>query len=203
MRYDSFIRETCLIHMWDTTRWYGRHDSIICETWLDHMWDMTHSPAQPTSFICETRLSYTWDTTRWYVQATVQRLAEKACVLKAIDVNLQVCIYSNRSLFICVDMTHSYLWHDSFICVTWLIHMCDMTPSYVWHDSFICVDMTHSYERYDSIKIVTWLVHMWDMTHAYVRHDAFICETWLIHMCRPLIVIYRCVCILLYIIHVL
>ena len=24
-----------------------------------------------------------------------------------------------------------------FICVTWLIHMCDMTHSYVWHDSFI------------------------------------------------------------------
>ena len=38
------------------------------------------------------------------------------------------------------DMTHSYVWHDSFICVTWLIHMCDMTHSYVWHNSFICCD---------------------------------------------------------------
>jgi len=26
-------------------------------------------------------------------------------------------------------MTHSYMWHDSFICVTWLIHMCDITHS--------------------------------------------------------------------------
>jgi len=25
-----------------------------------------------------------------------------------------------------------HMWHDSFICVTWLIHMCDMTHSYVW-----------------------------------------------------------------------
>jgi len=55
------------------------------------------------------------------------------------------------------DMTHSYMWHDSFICVTWLIHMCDMTHSYVWHDSFICV---------------TWLIHAWkasfvcDMRHV-------------------------------------
>ena len=23
------------------------------------------------------------------------------------------------------DMTHSYVWRDSFICVTWLIHTCD------------------------------------------------------------------------------
>jgi len=32
------------------------------------------------------------------------------------------------------DMFASYthVWHDSFICVTWLIHMCDMTHSYVW-----------------------------------------------------------------------
>jgi len=50
------------------------------------------------------------------------------------------------------DMTHSYVWHDSFTCVTWLIHMCDMTHLHVWHDSFICV---------------TWLIHMCDMTHSY------------------------------------
>jgi len=24
------------------------------------------------------------------------------------------------------------VWHDSFICVTWLIHMCDMPNAYVW-----------------------------------------------------------------------
>jgi len=56
------------------------------------------------------------------------------------------------------DMTHSYVWHDSFLCVTWLIPMCDMTHSYVWHDSLICV---------------SWLINMWDMTHSYVWHDSF------------------------------
>jgi len=44
----------------------------------------------------------------------------------------------------------SHAWYDSFICVTWLIHMCDMTPSCVfmytfdscvWHDSFSCRKM--------------------------------------------------------------
>ena len=43
--------------------------------------------------------------------------------------------------------------HDSFICVTWLIHMC-----------------------------VTWLIYMRDMTHLYVWHDSFICVPWRVLM---------------------
>jgi len=83
--------------------------------------------------------------------------------------------------FICVtwlihtcDMTHSYVWHDSSICVTWLIHMCDVTPSQVWHDSFVCV---------------AWCGHdcLCDMTHSHVWCDLFTCVTfifvtWLLHM---------------------
>ena len=60
------------------------------------------------------------------------------------------------------DMTHS------FICVTWLTHICDLPHSYVWHDSFICV---------------TWLIKMWDMTHWDVGHDSLRCVTWLIEIC--------------------
>jgi len=103
-------------------------------------------------------------------------------------------------------MTHSYVWHDSFIRVTWLIHTCDMTHSYVCetihscecHDSFMCVtwlipicDMTHLYvwhdssicERNDSFLWVPWLIHVCDMTHSHVWHGSFICVTSRIHMC--------------------
>jgi len=99
-------------------------------------------------------------------------------------------------LFHMWDMTHSYVWHDSFICAIRLIHMCDMTHSYVWHDSLICMtwlihmcDTTHSYVWHDSFTRVTWLIHMCDMTHSYVcdiefvsRHDSFVL-TWLIYTC--------------------
>jgi len=68
------------------------------------------------------------------------------------------------------------VWHDSFICVTWLIHIW-----VTWH-IHMC-DITHSYVRYDALICATWLIHMCDMTHLYVRDDSFICVTWLIHMC--------------------
>ena len=72
------------------------------------------------------------------------------------------------------DMTHSHVWRDSFVCVTWLIHMCDMTHPDLCHDLFMC-DMPHS--------CVTWLIHMCDMTHSHVWHDSSIRLAWLIHKC--------------------
>jgi len=88
------------------------------------------------------------------------------------------------------DTTHSRVWNDLFIRVTWLIHMCDMTDAYVWHDSFTCVtwlihmcDMTHSYVWHGSFICVKWLTIMCDMTHSYVWHDSLIRATWLTHMC--------------------
>jgi len=73
-------------------------------------------------------------------------------------------------------MTHSYMRHDSFICVPWLIHMCAMTHSYVWHDSFIFMTWL-IHVCHDSFICVTWRILMYAMTNFNVWHDAFRCVT--------------------------
>jgi len=88
------------------------------------------------------------------------------------------------------DMTHSYVWHDSFICETWLIHMCDIFDmarwyaawrihtchglSHEWHDSFICVtrNTTHCV-WHDAFISVPWPIRLCGMTHSYVWHGTF------------------------------
>ena len=84
------------------------------------------------------------------------------------------CKGASRACSCICDMTHSYGRHDSFMRLTWLIHMCDMTHSNVWHDPSIHV---------------TGLIHMCDMTHSYVWHDSlilwhdpFMCHDW--HICE-------------------
>jgi len=71
-------------------------------------------------------------------------------------------------------MTHSWMWCDSAISMTWLIHMCDMTQSYTGHDSFTCGDMTPSQENMSK-----WLFRIWNETHSY-GHGSFIRKRWLI-----------------------
>jgi len=105
---------------------------MTCE-YVMHSYLLVHM----CSFIFVTWLIDMYDTTQscvWHVSFTF--------------VLCETC--ESRHAFICV---RSYVSHDSFICMTWLIYKCDMTHPYVWHDSSICV---------------TRLNHMCAMTHSHV-----------------------------------
>jgi len=71
-------------------------------------------------------------------------------------------------------MTHSCVWHDSFMCVTWLIHVCDMTHSCVWHDSSMCVPWRMRLVSYLTCFVyVTWTtahIHKTCHTHTCMWH---------------------------------
>ena len=61
------------------------------------------------------------------------------------------------------DLTHSYLRHDSYICVTWLVN--------VMH-GFLRVGMTHS--------CVAWLIDVWHDLLMCVM--TYLCMAWLIYV---------------------
>ena len=107
----------------------------------------------------------------------------------------RLALGQSRGITHMCHMSHSYAWHDSFVCATWLIHMCgmtyspcDMTLFYVRHDAFICVTwlihmcaITHSCVWHFSFICVTWPIHKCGITHSKVHHDTFTCKTWLFH----------------------
>jgi len=58
----------------------------------------------------------------------------------------------------CCDMTPSYAWYDSFICMTWLSLICATCVKCFW-----C--LVHS---------LSWRTGMLNnMTHSYVEHDSY------------------------------
>jgi len=64
-------------------------------------------------------------------------------------------------------MTHSRVWCDSFVSVTWLIHTCDTTYSYAWHDS-------HT-DRWSNLATRPW--HDLPATRCKLQHTATHCNT--------------------------
>ena len=104
----------------------------------------------------------------------------------------------------CAALLRNNTWHDSFMCVTWLIYVCDMTHSCVLrtsasrgpysaallrnnvnHGSFYaallrtCVTRGLFCATCGAFSYrVTWLFYVCDMTHLCVWHDSFMCVTW-------------------------
>ena len=75
-------------------------------------------------------------------------------------------------------MDHSKLNVTHLRCVTSLLHMCDMTPSYVWHDSFICVIRLSFHLSVSQ----SWRTHS---SHIHCicsrRHERSVGQAWLTH----------------------
>ena len=131
------------------------------------------------AFTCVKRLSYVWNNCHMYDKTCLIHVCEMTwrvwldsfmCMTRLIhmgwlqlvgSIKLQVSfakepykrddILQERHIILSIllSVATPYVFHDSFICVTWLFHMRAMPHSYEWHDSFICVP---------------WLIHMCDMT---------------------------------------
>jgi len=161
-----------------------RHESFTCATWhtcmcrknLLHFYTHSYVPHDP--FTSVTRTPHTqsskslYDMTHWYVSH----------------------IYVTRRL--CTQLSES-LWHDSFICATWHIHMCDANSSwhtpagerdagaslcyepthfYLWHDAYIC-GMTQWHVSQVIKRRKSTFVSRTDMTQWHVSQDVFASKT--------------------------
>ena len=92
------------------------------------------------------------------------------------------------------DVMHSYVWHDAFMFVTWLIRVRDMMHPYVWRDAFICVTwlvwvwhdafiirhVTHSNESCHTYEWVT--SHIWMSHVAHMNESCYSCECLTSHI---------------------
>jgi len=72
------------------------------------------------------------------------------------------------------DLTHSYVWHDSFV-------------SFVWRDSSVCVPQNrHSWRKGVGMPILltrtprreSWHTYEWVMAHVWMSHGTRMNESW-------------------------
>jgi len=78
------------------------------------------------------------------------------------------------------DITLSYQWYDSFVCVTWRMRVCISAWQHTWCVTsliYVC-DIPHPYVWHDSLIRVTRLIHTCDISHSYVQHEWALIRMW-------------------------
>jgi len=179
--HDSYTIVPWLIHTGNMAPSYVWHDSIKCVTWLIHMCDTTLSYVRHDSFM-STLITYATRHCNTLQHAATRCNTLQHAVSPGRDLGSTLITFRSRLFLkrrpaslsaITWDMTHSYVWHDSFICVTWLIHMCDVTHLYVWHDSFVCVTLLNHMGLFLNEKEPRLIVS------KHRSHDLFIRVMWL------------------------
>jgi len=134
----AHMNESCRTYKWVMSHIWMSRVAHMDESRRTYEWIVLHIWISYVAYINESCYTYEWvDVCRYVTNKFMSRVSHSECVMSHI--------YPN-------NWTHPYVWHDSFICTTWLIYMYDMPHLYVWHDSYTCV---------------TWLIHMRDMTHSF------------------------------------
>jgi len=172
------------------------HDSFLCEKWPIPTCDMTHFYVWYVSFLSVT----------WLISYVKWLNLEVLPIFSAKSVVHVCCIATGQDSFLCekwpipmCDMTRFYVWHDSFLSVTWLIsYVTWLNPQS--NADFCCkVSCTGVLHHYGTwlILIWEWLIPMWhgsflrDRIHSCVtwqiytwhQRDSVVCVTWIVRTC--------------------
>jgi len=152
----------------------------LCVTWLIHMCDMTHSYVTWVMNYtwCVYHITDTWKCKLSFIRVTcdvthsVIRVTWlfHTCDMTPSHVTWVTNYIWNTHSFVwsVTRFANSFAWHDSFICVTWLIPM--------WHESRTIYDGYITLEILGSVSCVR---HDLFTAQIYAWHDSPICVTWL------------------------
>jgi len=142
------------------------HDTVVCLNVSCHTYRVAKTHRMPRLLGYFPRKSPTISITGSFAKNDPQLKASYGFLPPCINMSRairEMTRFHVMSSAMCDYVWLWYVWHDTFICVTWLVHMCDMTHSFVWRDVFIRV---------------LYLIHMRDVAHSEVWYDAFICVIW-------------------------
>jgi len=148
--WQVFYIHTCaiwLVHMCAMTHWHVRHDPFLSVTWHIHGNGLRerflYSCMWHNLLVCVTWLSQMSDMTRF-------------------------CVWRDTYGHIPRDR-YLYVWHDSFICVTKLIH----TRVTLWYDYMTRFYVLHAWDIHVMCVCVKW--HYWWLEGLI---DAYVMCAW-------------------------
>jgi len=207
---DSFVcvaglLHTCVAcHMHGMTSSWVWRDAFICVACISFMCEMKH--ALVGCVTCPFRICdvlFKWDMSLSYLWHVIH-LENVPFVIVAWMCDVSLFTFVCVTHFIRVDdISHSHVWHVSFVCVSCLIRVCDIlvwvwdiSRWNVWHVPLLC-DLFHScMKTVQCIRAtarlhacVSWIRHhsiymqikIWKYKYEHTRINEYECVSWRIH----------------------
>jgi len=178
----------------------GRETCLMSQTWAwhTHGWhrDMSHG----SQWVCLTHSQWGCQTWAWHTHCVMSHAQthmthshthththEQTCLSSVCVCECECeCECVVWALATWISMDDSYVRHDSFICVIWLMNESSLTYESTWDihmNARIAIAMCRSCDVWRESFMSSWEIHMCDiwMIHSYVWHmnDSFIhnCES--------------------------
>jgi len=158
------------VNLYTSSIYETRH--FVFFTWLIHMCDMTHSYVWHDSFGRQNDGLVNVYTSSIYV---TRHFVFFTWLIHMCDMTHLGDRTTGKSTYI----HYPYMSHDTFIFKTCHMYILDLTHSYVWHDSFGRQN-DGLVNVYTSSIYVTRHFDIRGISHSCSWHDSFICVTWLI-----------------------
>jgi len=146
----------------------------MCMTWLVHTWDVTHLYDENDRFIwckwCHLHQGNDWSQTWLIMEMTGWKWLIQMMPRTFFTASMRNASYPTPTSI-------SWVWHESFIPATWLIHMCLMTvppattPSAIWTHVYRCkASRLYQHTSHLSCLYVQWVIpqdtHTFDSEYA-------------------------------------
>jgi len=147
---------------------------MCCEPYMcpePYMWVMwfIHGVMWSTNVMCDID-SFTCKILTWLIRVWCDSFICVLCTIYVCDViySCDVChwlsLHARYDSFM-YDVTHVYMYHEPYTCVTWFIQ------GVMWSTNVMCdIDSAHMHDTTHSCMM--WLMHICTMNHTHVWHDS-------------------------------
>ena len=160
MSHVTHVNESCHTYKW-----------VVSHVWRSHV---THSNSNEwvMSYVCEYDITHTSMRHGAHLKSALVRLIESCLIYLCESCLIYLCDMTPS--YIQNDMSHLFVWHDSFMYTTWHVSfICDV----ITNDIYIWMSHVSWGVRHESFRYTTSLCHIleWVLSHWFVRRDSFMC----------------------------
>ena len=176
----AHMNQSCHTYEWVLSHISMSHVTNINESWHTYGWVMSHIWMSHVTHMNESWHAYEWAMSRIWM-SNFTRMNESCHAYECVMSHIWMSHIWGQIWLMASDTTHSYVWHDSFVCVAWFIRTCDVPDSRAKILQTLCPQIMHVTHTNEPCSTYEWVsrIRMSLVSHIRMSHAT---HTWTCHV---------------------